>query len=159
MIDLVVRYTLPAALSLLPEAMDTIKARALLVAIALQESGFRHRKQLGGPALGLWHFEEAAVREVLRHPDTEKHAKAAVETLLYGYAVVYSTHAAIQHNDVLACCFARLLLWRLPEKLPGRDEADEAWTQYLAAWRPGKPRYDDWDENYRLAWAATTEGP
>ena len=57
MITLVRTYALPAACSLLPARMDTRAARALLVAIGLQESRFEHRRQIGGPARGFFQFE------------------------------------------------------------------------------------------------------
>lgn len=46
------------ALRLLPPAMDTVKARVMLLAIGLQESAFAARRQAGnGPARGFWQFE------------------------------------------------------------------------------------------------------
>ena len=52
MLELARTYTLPAALSLLPPRMDTPLARRYVLAIALQESRFEHRRQIGGPARG-----------------------------------------------------------------------------------------------------------
>ena len=65
---------IPAALALLPPQMDTQEARAMLIAIALQESRLTYRKQIGGPARGLHQFETGGVRAVLRHAATEAHA-------------------------------------------------------------------------------------
>ena len=53
MIDVLKNNIIPAALSLLPPKMDTPEARAMLGAIALQESALRYRQQVGGPAKGL----------------------------------------------------------------------------------------------------------
>jgi hypothetical protein len=68
------------------------------------------------------------------------------------------TTAAVYHqlesDDILACAFARLLLWTVPDSLPGRDEEQRAWSQYVSAWRPGKPRRDKWQRNYAKAWDA-----
>src|SRR5690606_27518522 len=59
-------------LELLPSRMDTPKARLMLLAIGLQESRFDHRRQIGGPARGLWQFERGGgVRGVLRHPSSK----------------------------------------------------------------------------------------
>jgi len=45
--------------------------------------------------------------------------------------------------------FARLLLWTLPSALP--TTADEGWTQYLDAWRPGKPHPATWAGHWATA--------
>jgi len=153
MIEFQYRFILPAAFSLLPTSMRGEKAEALVLAIGLQESKFLYRRQIGGPARGFWQFEETGVRGVLRHALTDVEAAAALTQLCYRGPSLFSVHDAIGHNDVLACAFARLLLWTLPDALPNRDELDRAWTQYLAAWRPGKPHPETWKANYERAWA------
>lgn len=149
------KYSIPAAYSLLPDQMQSSKATAMLLAIGLQESKFAARRQLPkGPARGFWQFERAGgVQGVLTHRSTQKYIRRALESLAYpAFLDDYSCHTAIQHNDVLACCFARLLLWTLPDILPGRLAVDLAWHQYADAWRPGKPHPETWPENYALAW-------
>jgi hypothetical protein len=142
---------LPAALSMLPRKMDTPPARALVLAIGLQESEFKHRRQMaGGPALSFWQAEPGGgFRGLARHPAT---ADIVTDILLrtgYG-APDPSDFPAIEHNDILACIGARLLLWSSPMPLP-RDAAN-AWAYYLAQWRPGLPRREPWDAHYELAW-------
>jgi hypothetical protein len=144
---------IPAALSLLPTAMDTPAARALLLAIGLQESKFQHRRQVQGPARGYWQFEEhGGVAGVLDHRVSAPHAWNVCTALDYSPSVVV-VYDAIADNDVLACAFARLLLWTLPERLPTRGEPDVAWRQYLDGWRAGKPHRATWNEYYDHAWA------
>lgn len=139
------------ALSILPERMDSTPARAMLIAIALQESGLRHRVQVGGPARGFFQFEQIGVAGVQRHHSTQEFAAGLNQTFLYSPNEVYR---AIEHNDVLASAYARLLLWSLPDALPGgRVDSDYALGLYLKAWRPGKPRPEHWDSNWRAAWA------
>ncbi len=147
------RHTLPAALALLPEPMDTPEARAMLLATALQESGLTARVQRGGgPARGLWQFERSGgVRGVLTHPRTASAAQDVCETLLYPAAVPV-LYVALADNDVLAAAFARLLLWTLPAKLAGRGEVAFAWTQYVDAWQPGAPRPETWAGYFAEAW-------
>lgn len=153
MIDNVRAFVFPAAFALLPGVMDTAAARAMLLAIGLQESGFAHRTQVGGPARGFWQFEQAGgTAGVLAHPTTMDYSRIVCGELVYP-PDAETCYRAIADNDVLACCFARLLLWTLPDRLPPRGHADRAWAQYLSAWRPGKPRPDDWPANYTLAWA------
>jgi len=167
-IELVTDYVVPAALALLPADMDSADARALLLAIGLQESGFSHRDQIDpwdakGPALGLWQFERAGgVRGVLTHRATRAHAKRALNALRYRTTGVAldrlerDAWEAIEHNDVLAAVFARLNLWWLPSPLPTREEPGQAWEQYLDAWRPGTPKPKTWAGNYAEAWSRVT---
>lgn len=139
------------ALGVLPERMDSTPARAMLLSIAMQESGIRHRVQVGGPAHGFYQFEPIGVAGVQQHHATSEFAAGINHTFLYSPNEVYG---AIQHNDVLASAYARLLLWSLPDALPGgRMDVDYGWNLYVKAWRPGKPHRDRWDSNWRAAWA------
>jgi hypothetical protein len=154
MTEFTLRFTIPAAFSLLPESMRSEKAAAMLLAIGLQESKFRHRAQIGGPALGFWQFEENGVRGVLRHAATSEPAFNALRSLSYSDApIIFAVHKSLCHNDVLACAFARLLLWTLPSGLADRDQPERGWEQYLAAWRPGKPHPETWKSNFNRAWS------
>jgi hypothetical protein len=142
------------ALSLLPKYLDSQPARAMLLAIGLQESAFTFRTQIGGgPARGFWQFE----------PGTQK-SRGGV----YGVYLHHSTHEplrllchdrdvnfdpkpiwqALEWDDVLAAGVARLLLLTDPHPLPKLGETQEAWECYLRTWRPGKPRPDAWAANY-----------
>lgn len=163
MIEHILRYTLPAAYSLLPPRFLDPKASALLLAIGLQESGFLARRQRDeGPARGFWQFERAGVVGVSRHPHTRLELQDVLEQLRYAHLVedARAAHLAIEHNDVLACVVARLLLWTVPAPLPARDQPAAAWTQYLEGWRPGRPRHETWDAFYEEAWTRVevTEG-
>lgn len=143
---------LAPALRLLPSRMDTPEARALIVAIALQESKLLARRQFGGPARSYLQFELSGIRGVLTHRATSALAAGICEAVDVA-ATAASVYVAIEYHDVLACVFGRLLLWTLPAPMPGRDNNEEAWQQYLAAWRPGKPRSADWSANFARAWA------
>jgi hypothetical protein len=148
---------IPAALSLLPTAMDTPAARAMLLSIGLQESKFQHRRQVHGPARGYWQFEEhGGVAGVLDHRVSAPHAWNVCTVLDYSPSVVV-VYDAIADNDVLACAFARLLLWTLPDRLPTRGEPDVAWRQYLACWKPGRPHPETWAACWERAWATVED--
>jgi hypothetical protein len=154
MIEHVRLYTFPAAFSLLPPAMDSPAARAELLAIGLQESRFRHRKQISGPARSLWQFElGGGLAGVLQHHATAAHARKVLDALLYEDATIGQIHEAMTHNDTLACCLARLLLWTVPGRLPGPDDPEAGWRQYREGWRPGKPHRGTWDAFYGVAWS------
>ncbi len=148
------RHVIPAASSLLPEPMRSPQAAAMLLAIALQESGTTHRRQTdNGPACGFWQFEKGGVIGVRTHRASADYLASALVTLRYpADSEAAYLQEAITDNDVLACVFARLLLWTLPEPLPNRDEPLKGWTQYMDAWRPGKPHGERWARNFTDAW-------
>lgn len=149
---LVHKFTLPAALSLLPGKMNSPEARAMVLAIGLQESRFIHRVQVKGPAHGFWQFESGGgIKGVLSHPSTQPVIRPILATL--GYKPVVSVcYAAVIHNDILAATFARLLLWTVPGRLPQKDQMLRGWQQYLDGWRPGKPHFDTWADCFDEAW-------
>jgi hypothetical protein len=147
-------HILPAASALLPPRLTSPQATALLLAIGFQESGFLVRRQAGGgPARGLWQFEQAGIHGVLTHPRTRPLVETALLALAYPLPTTsLNCWRAIEHNDILATVFARLLLYTVPRPLPTRQDPDEGWQQYLAAWRPGRPRPETWLDHYARAW-------
>jgi hypothetical protein len=81
------------------------------------------------------------------------------QVLGYDSADDRGIHLAIEHNDILAACFARLLLWTDPRLLPqGPERAVDGWAQYLATWRPGKPHAATWGGHFSTAWASDLPG-
>ncbi|WP_348995638.1 hypothetical protein ABFG95_06750 [Achromobacter sp. HNDS-1] len=144
------------ALTLLPAAMDTQAARAMLLAIGLQESRFTHRQQIGGPARGFWQFEKGTrvsrggVWGVFLHAASKGHLTALCKARSVA-CDPDSIYAALEYNDVLAAGVARLLLWTDPNALPAVGDSDAAWSLYLRTWRPGKPKPDSWPDLYRQA--------
>jgi hypothetical protein len=153
------------ALSLLNPKLDTPAARALLICIALQESGLRARRQMleardhwweskPGKGHGFWQFErDGGVRGVLRHAAASAIVLPVIDAMLYPRDP-YAVHEALIHNDILACVLARALLYSVPDAMPRPNEADKGWSIYLKAWRPGKAHPEAWPENYRIAWEA-----
>ncbi len=125
------------------------------MAIALQESGLTHRRQVSadgkesGPASSFWQFEKGGgCRGVLGH-----HAVAArMRKVCIDFNVDATEQAlweAMRYQDIVAAAAARLLLYTLPSGLP--LTAAEGWKQYLSAWRPGKPHPDTWAGNWAEA--------
>ena len=133
----------------------TPKVRVILLAIGLQESRFEHRRQMGnGPAMGFWQFERGGgVRGVLNHATSQKRALEICEArdVVPDSASVW---AALEHDDVLAAGFARLLLLTDPAPLPEVTDVDGSWQYYLRCWRPGKPHRETWDDLHAKALAA-----
>lgn len=153
-------HTIPAALALLPGRMDTPEARAMLFATGYQESNFNARIQGGagtkpgkGPARGLWQFERGGgVTEILNSPDTREVIRPICRMFLFEPTPIVM-HEAIANNDVIAACFARLLLYRDPRPMPKENQSLLGWDIYLKNWRPGKPRLADWPDNFKRGWS------
>jgi hypothetical protein len=143
-------------LALLPMKMDTPKARLMLLTIGRQESRFRYRRQQGnGPARGFWQFErDGSVKGVMTHPATTGHAHrvCAERGVPWERPNVW---AALETDDLLALCFARLNLWWAPGSLPDVGDYEGAWKLYAnVTWRPGKPHRETWNGYYDEARAA-----
>jgi hypothetical protein len=155
--DYMTEVVFPAAFKMLPEKMDSIEARALIFSIFLQESRLVNRVQIGnGPAHGFGQFELAGIKGVLNHPSTRGHIATVLRNMGYDSRLVTS-YEAIVHNDILAVCYARLLLWSSPKPLPQMGDIVGAWEYYVEQWRPGKPVRPSWDALYKQAWNIITE--
>lgn len=145
----VLRDMIDPALALLPERMSSPAAKAMLLAIGLQESRFKHREQIGGPARGFWQFEQGGgVRGVLFHTASRDYATSLCQDRNV-WPNARGVYLGLAKDDVLAAGFARLLLWTDPKPLP--TNADDAWKLYLRTWRPGKPHRHTWDAFYQQA--------
>lgn len=130
---------------------DTQEARVLMLAIGLQESRLIHRRQIGGPARGLWQFEKGGgVRGVLNHASSSAKARELCEARSVAPTsdAVYNT---LEKDDILAAGFARLLLLTDPRALPKIGEVQKAWEYYERNWRPGKTHRSTWDDLYKQA--------
>jgi hypothetical protein len=146
------------ALAMLPARMTSPEAEVMLLAIGLQESRFRHRRQIRGPARGLWQFELGGVRGVMTHTASRAYARIACaqRDVTYDASEVYNR---LEHDDVLAAAFARLLLWTDAEPLPKLGDIPAAWALYASprrTWSPGKPHRHTWDDLYHEAHRAVT---
>lgn len=129
-------------LLLLPDKMNTVEAKAMLLAIGLQESRFEHRKQIWGPDHGFYQFEKnGGVKGVVKHPAPNPFLATLDDTL--GISEIYNQ---IINDDEMSTVFARLLLYTDPAPLPKLTcDPSESWKYYLRNWRPGKPHRETWD--------------
>lgn len=153
MIDLVLRFILPAAYSVLPAEMRSAQASAMLLTIGLQESKFEARYQAkGGPARSFWQFERQTVRAVLQHDETRDAMARVLQALRYERDSPVLVHETMAHNDILAACVARCLLWTDPRPLPLMTEPALGWRIYEGVWRPGKPHPELWRDHFAVAW-------
>lgn len=130
-------------------------AARLLVAIALQESALRHRRQVSsdgtesGPAMSFWQFEKGGgCRGVLNHRLSAPYMRRVCEDFNVE-ATSQGLWTAMQYQDIVAACAARLLVLTLPKPLP--ETQAQGWAQYLDAWRPGTPHPDKWTSCWMVA--------
>src|SRR5262249_55301759 len=126
-------------------------ARLLLVAIGCQESAFKTRRQLKGPARGWWQFEKrGGGDEVARVPKSQPFRDAARES---GFHNDMDTHYVAIGGPAgeLACTTSRGILWAYPQPLPERGDEDGAYSYYTRVWRPGKPSRARWSTSYQTA--------
>jgi hypothetical protein len=146
---------------LLPAKFDGVQARVMLLAIGLQESDFVHRSQIGGPARSYWGFEQGGgIQGVLQNQASKPYARA-VCGLRAVAPVASDVYGAFLSDDLLACAFARLLLWTDAAPLPVMGDRQGAWDYYHRNWKPGAfdrgtPEQqakvlDRWAANYALA--------
>lgn len=136
---------------------DTTDARRFLLAVALQESALRNRRQVTvggeelGPASSFWQFEKnGGCKGVLLHRGVGPYIRKVCDDFNIE-PNADALWAAMQYQDIVAACAARLLIYTLPGSLP--TSAAQGWEQYLSAWRPGKPHPEKW----AACWAAADE--
>lgn len=150
-----IKDAIAPALKLLPKSLDTPEARLMLFAIGLQESGFKHRRQMNdGPARGFWQFEQGGgVRGVWRHSASTTLALELCRERDCRFEPL-GMWRQLETDDIFAAGMARLLLLTDPKRLPRIGDVDGAWEYYERNWRPGKPHPSKWPLLYETA-AAT----
>jgi hypothetical protein len=153
-----IEFALTPALRILPPAMDSPNARALLLTIAWQESRMKHRQQLKGPARGYFQFELGGCAAVMWHAASRPHILTACRI----FDITPTPEAlltALEYHDIVAVMAARCLLWTLPQSLPREDDVATAWHQYIDAWNPGRPHETTWAGYYHTAWMVVKGEP
>lgn len=151
---------LDIAIEIIGEKYGSREAKLQTLAIGGQESKYLARRQVinkggklvpEGPASGFWQFEQGGgVRGVLRHERSAVLAKrlCAVRDVEPTAAAVWK---ALEHDDVLAAGFARLLLLTDLGKLPAIGDLEAGWACYIKNWNPGKPHKGTWADAYAKA--------
>ncbi|UXY51647.1 hypothetical protein [Pseudomonas tohonis] len=159
-LDSLCRLVIEPALALLPDEMNSPEAQLMLLAIALQESGLEKRPLAEGGPHSYWRSgsPDEMVHFVLRCPVTRDLAVTVCDARQVP-PVDERVRAALEHDDVLAAAFARLLLWTDPALLPRIDEVDAGHDLYMRTWRTPDPRPELWPEHHaRAAQVVRTSG-
>jgi len=134
-------------------------AKRMLLAIALQESGpnldARYQNSPSsspGPARGFWQFEQGGgVTGVINNSNSKTLASEVCKALTFVVQPA-AVWRGLEGSSILACCFARLLLWTDPYVLPNNEQ--DGWDCYIRLWRPGKPHPEVWPDNWGQATTA-----
>lgn len=145
------RGPMAEAFKILPPALNSPRARALMLKIGLQEGRLYHRDQITagtqflGPALSVWQFERGGVRGVLMHDATKAMARklAAARGVP---ATIDGVWEAMLTDDILGAGMTRLNLYWHRRPLPPIHDCWESWQYYLECWRPGKPHPETWPD-------------
>lgn len=150
-------WIISPAMLLLPQKMDSLRARVMMLAIAGQESRLTYRDQIDrdpkkpvlGPALGLWQFErKGGTRGVMSHASTQQAAKEVCRARGVDWDL-QKVWERLAQDDILAACFARLLLWSDAQPLPQIGNEADAWDMYAyRTWNPGSPHRHTWHHHY-----------
>lgn len=139
--QLIIHPTLAYLAEFIPE-VNSSEADVMLLTIGATESGFKHRLQQGVHVMlgahGFWQCEQSGGCWEFANKRSLAKFRAAARSLSYK-ADSHSVYLDIPKADSLACIVARALLWLHPAPLPAMDDCKEAYAQYLARWRPGKP--------------------
>tara|TARA_R100000005_G_scaffold90372_2_gene61645 strand:- start:1261 stop:1719 length:459 start_codon:yes stop_codon:yes gene_type:complete len=115
--DLIIRPTLAAL------GMGGAAAENLLLGTALVESGFRHLRQVRGPALGLYQCEPATYADILAYVRARPGLLARLRPLIVGAEL--PDVSQIIWNLQYATAICRLHYWRVPAPIP-EDVAGQA---------------------------------
>lgn len=130
----------------------TDAARVMVMTIAGQESRWKERRQIGGPARSYWQFEfGGGVSELFQKTRRQLSIVCAAQDVTCDAITVFE---AMAWNDTLACSMGRLLLWGDPAALPAVGDKEAGWKYYLRNWRPGAPHRESWDGLYDQSVAA-----
>lgn len=90
----------------------------LVTGIGLAESGYRTRRQVGGPALGFWQMEPATEQDCWTNFLDYRPLLAALVCKLSGRREQEITPQLLLNNDLYAAAMCRVKLYRSPKPLP-----------------------------------------
>lgn len=135
--------------------LNILNTATLMLTIAKTESNCEWTAQRlssgkKGAARGLWQFEKTGIKGVLLHNRTmykainvcERHKLDLTFDINGNVNKIWNR---LETDDLLAACFARLLLLTDSRPLPNYTECEASYRYYLDLWRPGKPiQLYDW---------------
>lgn len=119
-LNLLTNYIIPVSKWM---GMHSVEAEILMMMIAMHESGgMKYRKQVGGPALGLYQMEPNTFYDVkdrylaMKNPRIQR-----IRSAVCSYRLIPEERSDLDElvaNDEFATAVARVYLWMKPEALP-----------------------------------------
>lgn len=156
-------HTIPAAMCLLPQAMDGQGWRSLLAAIAIAESGMSERMPESGDGVGWFRLSPAHIEALTKAPDIAPVLKGFIAACGYAGSNAKALGKAVADNDVLACGLARLLIESVSAYMVSGEGDSEPYDRqsitaaaevWAGLWRDGKIPETEADVlAWRHAWA------
>lgn len=109
--------------------MYSLSAEKLLYMTAAHESmGFRHRRQIEGPALSFFQIEPATFKDLwFRYLEMRPELKDRVRPFLtFRPQIELEDYLLdqLENNDAFACAIARIKYWTIPAPLPAPDDLE-----------------------------------
>jgi hypothetical protein len=136
--------------TLKPVQLYSPAAEELLLATAAQESHLgEYRRQIGGPALGIFQMEPATFQDIWAN---YLKYKPALESDVCALASTQPPRPVeMVTNDGFAVLLARIHYLRAPEALPAAGNLCDLWTLYKLRWNTplGAATKDQFFANYR----------
>ncbi|MCC3304943.1 hypothetical protein [Sneathiella sp. HT1-7] len=117
--ELIVRPTLNAL------HMGGVNAENLILGTGLVESGFRHLRQIRGPALGFYQCEPATYDDILHYLGRRPALLRRLRLLMAGEGVPKVTQLVWNLKFATAIC--RIHYWRKPGAIPDNLEGQAAY--------------------------------
>jgi len=136
--------------TLTPIGLYSPEAEELLMATAAQESHLgTYRRQIGGPALGIFQMEPNTFNDIWANYLHYKQALSDKVRALATYGFVIASE--LMNNDPFAIAMARLVYLRAPEPLPASTDIEGMWTLYKLRYNSpkGAATHDEFVANYK----------
>lgn len=129
-------YIIEPVLARMGDKYNTKAARQLLLATAAQESHCgSFFKQVKGPALGIYQFEEWVVDDLYtNYLNYRPDRKALIDEFLSPAEQGELALMGVLGNTHYATAIARMQYFRQPEKMPEFDDFDAMWSYYKKYW-------------------------
>jgi hypothetical protein len=136
--------------TLKPLQLWSAAAEELLMATCAQESHLgEYRRQINGPALGIFQMEPATFQDIWAN---YLKYKPALESDVCALASTQPPRPVeMVTNDGFAVLLARIHYLRAPEALPAADDIDGLWQLYKLRWNTplGAATYEQFMANYK----------
>jgi len=139
--------------------MWSYDAEALILRTAAAESRYKYLRQIGtGPARSFWQVEsETAIDNIKNYLSFRKSKLELVAKISQTSPDIItslddnSASSMLTNNIAFAICMARLKYWRIPKKIPAKDDIEGQGNYYIKYYNAGgKATMKKWKEAVEL---------